>query len=80
MNMSSFNALVRTLDVKISIRRTQCSGIPFNLCLCDDLPHLRLQAVSLFSWSMEQKVQDTQMTTHVTEGGFSSQRSQSSPH
>ena len=48
MNMSSFNALVRTLDVKISIRRTQCSGIPFNVCLCDDLPHLRLQAVSFF--------------------------------
>ena len=28
----------------------------------------RLRAVSLFSWSVEQDVRDTQMTTHVTKG------------
>ena len=28
----------------------------------------RLQAVSLFSWSVEQNARDTQMTTRVTEG------------
>ena len=28
----------------------------------------RLRAVSLFSWSVEQNVRDTQMTTHVTKG------------
>ena len=31
-------------------------------------PLFRLRAVSLFSWSVEQNVQDTQMTTRVTEG------------
>ena len=48
----------------------------------------RLRAVSLFSWSVEQNVRDTQMTTRVTEGarrrpcfsrlasrGFATQRS-----
>ena len=30
---------------------------------------IRLQAVSLFSWPVEQNAQDTQMTTCVTEGG-----------
>ena len=29
---------------------------------------VRLRAVSLFSWSVEQNARDTQMTTHVTEG------------
>ena len=29
---------------------------------------IRLPAVSLFSWPVEQNAQDTQMTTHVTEG------------
>ena len=31
-------------------------------------PFFRLRAVSLFSWSVEQNVQNTQMTTRVTEG------------
>ena len=29
---------------------------------------IRLRAVSLFSWPVEQSTQDTQMTTRVTEG------------
>ena len=29
---------------------------------------IRLRAVSLFSWSVEQNARDTQMTTRVTEG------------
>ena len=29
---------------------------------------IRLRAVSLFSWPVEQNAQDTQMTMHVTEG------------
>ena len=29
---------------------------------------IRLRAVSLFSWPVEQNTQDTQMTTRVTEG------------
>ena len=29
--------------------------------------HIRLRAVSLFSWSVEQNARDTQMTTRVTE-------------
>ena len=29
---------------------------------------IRLRAVSLFSWPVEQNVQDTQMTMRVTEG------------
>ena len=32
------------------------------------LPQIRLRAVSLFSWSVEQNPRDTQMTTRVTEG------------
>ena len=32
------------------------------------LPQIRLRAVSLFSWSVEQNARDTQMTTRVTEG------------
>ena len=31
-------------------------------------PFFRLRVVSLFSWSVEQNVQNTQMTTRVTEG------------
>ena len=34
----------------------------------DDCLHVRLRAVSLFSWSFEQNSRDTQMTTRVTEG------------
>ena len=32
------------------------------------LPQIRLRAVSLFSWFVEQNARDTQMTTCVTEG------------
>ena len=35
---------------------------------------IRLQAVSLFSWSVEQNARDTQMTKRVTRG-FAAQRS-----
>ena len=50
----------------------------------------RLRAVSLFSWSVQQNVRDTQMTTRVTKGarlppsflasrGFAAQRSRAPP-
>ena len=38
------------------------------ILLCQLLYIIRLRAVSLFSWSVEQNPRDTQMTTRVTEG------------
>ena len=38
------------------------------ILLCQLLYIIRLRAVSLFSWSVEQNPRDTQMTTRVTKG------------
>ena len=46
-------------------------GTPWRACSqakTANSPMIRLRAVSLFSWSVEQNAGDTQMTTRVTEG------------
>ena len=43
-------------------------GLFFFLYICIRSCSVRLRAVSLFSWSVEQNSRDTQMTTRVTEG------------
>ena len=42
-------------------------------------PYGRLRAVSLFSWSVEQNIRDTQMTTRVTEDARRERHDNSSP-
>ena len=54
----------------------KCQFFPlFNSCVVEKLSKTndalcRLQAVSLFSWSVQQNARDTQMTTRVSEGAI----------
>ena len=59
-----------TINENVNIRVFETTNTPVLGQFCTEVINecLRQRTVSLFSWSVEQKARDTQMTTRLTEG------------